>query len=136
LNCASFFCKQNEYYKEIAYNEFSNIAALYEPFSQYLYRVANLSSALLDIDSNIAASFNSAVNKFRSRKRINVSLKSSYEDRCHGAVVNYNTKGLFVLNTLTKLTGGNLHKNYKRDFLSHILPYNTELLSRRRNFIT
>jgi hypothetical protein len=34
--------------------------------------------------------------------------QGSCEGKCYGAVLNCNTKGLFALNTLTTLTGGNV----------------------------
>jgi hypothetical protein len=71
--------------------------------------VASLSLIpLLDVNNNVAESFNSIVNTFVDRKRINFSLKCSFEGSCYGAVVSYNTKGLFVLRKLTKSPYGNV----------------------------
>jgi hypothetical protein len=50
----------------------------------------------------------SVENKCVGRTRINFSLKGSCEGKCYGAVPSCNTKGLFALNTLTTLTGGNV----------------------------
>jgi hypothetical protein len=43
------------------------------------------------------------VNKFIGDKRIKFSLKGSNEGRCYSAIVNYSTKGLFILKTTEKL---------------------------------
>jgi hypothetical protein len=43
-----------------------------------------------------AESYNSILNKFVGGKRINFSLKGSYEGRCHAATISYHTKGQFI----------------------------------------
>ena len=92
-------------------------------FSQALYRVAHLSSSLLfDVDNNAVESYNSAVNKFVGGKRINFSLRGSYQGRCFAAAVCYNNKGNFVVTWVIK-----------KKMENTVLVY-TQILSQKRKF--
>jgi formyltetrahydrofolate synthetase len=49
-------------------------------------------SLIYDVDSNIVEQFHSIVAKFVGGKRINYSKGRSYESRCFGAVLSFNSK--------------------------------------------
>lgn len=53
--------------------------------------VDNANSLLLDVDSNVAEHYNSVVARFIGGKRVNYTLKGSYQARCAAAVVSHNT---------------------------------------------
>jgi hypothetical protein len=67
---------------------------------------------------------NFTVNKFLGGKRINYSFKGSCEGSC--AFVSNNTKGLFILNRLTKLICGEIfgRGRAKRKFKYHSVDSN------------
>lgn len=68
-------------------------------------RLANNSGSLLhDVDTNAAETYNSVVAKFVGGKRLNFSLKGSYEVRCKAAAVSYNTDGNFICTVLKRLS--------------------------------
>lgn len=52
---------------------------------------AHARSLIHDVDSNVVERFNGVIAKFVGGKRINYSLRQSYEGRCHAAVVSFNT---------------------------------------------
>jgi len=51
----------------------------------------NAKSLLQNKDSNRVETFNSVISKYIGGKRINFSLRGSYESRCNAAVVAFNT---------------------------------------------
>lgn len=53
--------------------------------------VDNVKSLVQDVDSNIAEHYNSVVARFIGGKRVNYTLKGSYQTRCAAAVVSHNT---------------------------------------------
>lgn len=63
--------------------------------------VDNAVSLILDVTNNVCEQFNSVINKFIAGKRINFSLKQSYNTRVQAAIISYNTNGNF-LNALHK----------------------------------
>jgi len=63
--------------------------------------VDNAVSLILDVTNNVCEQFNSIINKFIAGKRINFSLKQSYNTRVQAAIISYNTNGNF-LNALHK----------------------------------
>nr|CAD7461177.1 unnamed protein product [Timema tahoe] len=60
-------------------------------------RVSRLASSLiLNVTNNSCEQFNSVVNKFINRKRVNYSLRGSYTTRCEASVVSHNTSGQYL----------------------------------------
>ncbi|XP_022182694.1 uncharacterized protein LOC111042410 [Myzus persicae] len=58
--------------------------------------VDNAASLILDVTNNLCEQFNSIINKFIAGKRINFSLKQSYNTRIQAAIISYNTNGNFL----------------------------------------
>lgn len=57
-----------------------------------LFLAANAKSLIFDVDSNPAETFNSVIAKYVGGKRINYTLKNSYQERCSASVISFNTK--------------------------------------------
>lgn len=57
--------------------------------------VCNASSLIMNMDTNTAEQYNSIVCKFVGGKRINFSLKGSYQTRCQAAAISFNTRGTY-----------------------------------------
>lgn len=57
-----------------------------------LFLAANAKSLIYDVDSNLAETFNSVIAKYVGGKRINYTLKNSYQERCSASVISFNTK--------------------------------------------
>lgn len=53
----------------------------------------NVESLILDVTNNICEQFNSIINKYIAGKRINFSLKQSYNTRVEAAIISFNTNG-------------------------------------------
>jgi len=74
--------------------------------------VDNAVSLILDFTNNACEQFNSIINKFIAGKRINCSLKQSYNTRIQAAIISYNTNGNFLnvlhKNVMEKSTGKKL----------------------------
>ncbi|KAF2904432.1 hypothetical protein ILUMI_01741 [Ignelater luminosus] len=72
-------------------------STIYKKISQINERlVINAESLLYNVDTNSAETYNSVVAKFVGGKRINYSLKGSYETRCKAAAISFNSKGNFL----------------------------------------
>lgn len=56
----------------------------------------NAESLLYNVDTDAAETYNSVVAKFVGGKRVNYSLKGSYEARCKAAAISFNTNGNFL----------------------------------------
>ncbi|KAJ8964170.1 hypothetical protein NQ314_005080 [Rhamnusium bicolor] len=55
--------------------------------------VINANSLITNMDTNIAKQYNAVLCKFVGGKRVNFSLKGSYEARCEAAAVSFNARG-------------------------------------------
>jgi len=69
--------------------------------------VENPSSLIYDVTNNACEQFNSVINKYISGKRINFSLKQSYNTRVQAAIISYYTSGNFLREIHKKL----MHKS-------------------------
>lgn len=74
--------------------------------------VMHTESLLLNVDNNVCEQFNSVINKYLCGKRINFSLRKSYNTRIESAVVSYNTSGQLIRslhkNAVNEISPGNL----------------------------
>lgn len=69
-------------------------SGLYEDILMCINRLAyNADSLLRNMNNNAAEQYNSIVAKFVGGKRINYSMKGSYEMRCEAAAISYNNTG-------------------------------------------
>lgn len=88
-SCKAYFCN------DVGTNKNNEIllSAFWLKIKAIVGCVASHSRSLInDVDSNDVERFNGIVAKFVGGKRINFSLKQSYQARCSAAVVSYNTK--------------------------------------------
>lgn len=53
-------------------------------------------SLIEDVDSNVVERFNSVIAKFVGGKRVNYALRRSYQGRCAGAVVSFNSGKIYA----------------------------------------
>lgn len=64
---------------------------LYQDIEATLYRLTlNVNSLLLNMNNNLAEHYNSLVCKFVGGKRVNYSLRGSYQTRCEAASILFN----------------------------------------------
>lgn len=88
------------------------------------------------METNSAETFNSIVAKFVGGKRINFSLKNSYETRCKAAAISYNRKGNFIAATHQAIYGINpgdhttLYYQRKKDHVKNVTKH-----KRNRNIV-
>ncbi|KAL4718477.1 hypothetical protein ACJJTC_002120 [Scirpophaga incertulas] len=88
--CRSYFC--SDIGKTNLPNEFI-LSPLWQKICFVVQNVAGHARSLLyDVDSNVVERYNSIVAKFVGGKRINFSLKNSYQTRCYAAAVAFNDK--------------------------------------------
>lgn len=93
--CASYFCKKKN-------NEENRVpeeekCGLMNEISMIIKRVVDhASSLILDVTNNVCEQFNSVVNKYIGGKRINFSLKQSYNTRIIAAIISFNSGGYFL----------------------------------------
>lgn len=93
-------------------------SGLYDVLQNINRRLAfNSGSLLHDVDTNSAESYNSVIAKFVGGKRLNFSLKGSYEMRCRAAAISYNTNGNFIRATLERLDPNGTTGLYLDNFL-------------------
>ncbi|KAK5645076.1 hypothetical protein RI129_006376 [Pyrocoelia pectoralis] len=79
--------------------------------------INNITSLMYDVDTNSAETFNSVVAKFVGGKRVNFSLKNSYETRCKAAAISYNSKGEFLIRIHQAVYGTDL--DYYMELYNH-----------------
>lgn len=90
--CSTYFCKGAKE-KEINYiPKMQECGLLEDIFSCGNRLIQNVYSLLLNMNNNSAETYNSVVSKFVGGKRINFSIKSSYDIRCRAAALSYNRK--------------------------------------------
>lgn len=92
---------------------------IFEDIQRTVQRVANNSSSLiLDVDNNVSELYNSIVAKIVGGKRVNFSLRGSYQTRCHAAAVSMNVKSdlhrLIHKNSVNKSPGFHTKKFIER----------------------
>lgn len=92
-NCAKYFsCTNQGGFNFIPRFEQS---PLFDPFMKALRHLSyNAGSLIQDVDSNIVEQFNGIIAMLVGGKRVNFSLKNSYETRCYAAVIQFNTSRL------------------------------------------
>lgn len=105
-------CKSINYFKcENNLSEKNLIPAMkdcgiYEDIMVSLQRlIDNASSLILNMDNNLAEHYNSVVCKFVGGKRVNYSLRGSYQTRCEAAALSFNSKGDYYRNINKTATG-------------------------------
>ncbi|XP_024942124.1 uncharacterized protein LOC107269098 [Cephus cinctus] len=90
-NCASYFCGV---LKSDEINQVPELKrmGLFNRFKDIVIQLSHHRDSLLrNVTSNMAESYNSVICKFIGGKRINFAKRGSYNARCSGAVVQYNT---------------------------------------------
>lgn len=88
---AYFKCSREK--NEINYIPIMRECGLMEDVEVCLNRLINNATSLItNMDTNIAEQYNSIICKFVGGKRINFSLKRSYETRCKAAAISFNTE--------------------------------------------
>ncbi|KAL0894185.1 hypothetical protein ABMA27_014210 [Loxostege sticticalis] len=95
--CKPYFCSKTttaqiaEHEKSVNKHFFSS--SLWTRICFIISSVASHAPSLInDVDSNSVERYNSIVAKLVGGKRINYSLKGSYQNRCNAAVISFNTK--------------------------------------------
>lgn len=89
--CAAYFCTRNKEDKNFV-PELRECGLFQEMQAAARYLARHSRSLLVDVDSNSVEQFNSIVAKNVGAKRVNFSLKRSYQGRCAAAVVAHNSK--------------------------------------------
>jgi hypothetical protein len=77
-------------------------------------------SLLYNVNSNSVESYNSIISKFIGGKRINFGLRGSYQSRCSGSVLQFNTQRVMTslcnsMNKITPTTAVKVENNRKRN---------------------
>ncbi|XP_050679072.1 uncharacterized protein LOC126975299 [Leptidea sinapis] len=121
--CRSYFC--NKIGQMDLPNDFI-LSPLWQKICFIIQNVAGHARSLLyDVDSNMVEGFNSVVAKLVGGKRVNFSLKNSYQTRCHAAAVAFNEKKSISLlykaiskgdspqGKIKRLESKRIHKNVK-----------------------
>lgn len=80
----------------------------------------NAESLLLNETNNPAEHFNSIIAKFLAGKRVNFSLRGTYEKRCYAAVSEYNTKDYNLVQEIQKniSSDDNIKNTYTKRYVT------------------
>ncbi|XP_060860187.1 uncharacterized protein LOC132937382 [Metopolophium dirhodum] len=113
-HCEKYFCNGNKS-NELDLLDDAEKCGLVREINQIVGRpVMHTESLLLNVDNNVCEQFNSIINKHLCGKRINFSLRNSYNTRIESAVVSYNTSGQFLRSlhkhAVNEISPGNLVK--------------------------
>lgn len=113
--CAAYFCKKNNT-EENRVPEAEKCGLMGEMIIIIKRVVDHVSSLMLDVTNNVCEQFNSVVNKYIGGKRINFSLKQSYNTRIRAAIVSFNSGGYFlwaIRKNIMKKSPGNKLKLFR-----------------------
>jgi len=113
-HCEKYFCNGNKSINELDLLDDAEKCGLVREINQIVGRlVMHTESLLLNVDNNVCEQFNSIINKHLCGKRINFSLRNSYDTRIE-SVVSYNTSGQFLRSlhkhAVNEISPGNLVK--------------------------
>ncbi|XP_050065938.1 uncharacterized protein LOC114121144 [Aphis gossypii] len=96
-NCDAYFCKTHKNIENhVSVTEKCGLMLEILSILRITRVVDNAVSLILDVTNNVCEQFNSIINKFIAGKRINFSLKQSYNTRVQAAIISYNTNGNFL----------------------------------------
>lgn len=115
-------CQELQYFKCDNKNDQNLVpmmaeCGIYEDLMTALQRLSdNASSLVMNMDNNLAEHYNSVVCKFVGGKRVNYSLRGSYQTRCKAAALSYNTCGEYY-KILGKLATGETPKAFTKKFV-------------------
>ncbi|XP_050512375.1 uncharacterized protein LOC126888289 [Diabrotica virgifera virgifera] len=107
---------------------------IYEDVMSALQRVIdNASSLIMNMDNNLAEHYNSVVCKFIGGKRINFSLRGSYQTRCEAAALSFNSGGEYH-RMINKTMFGNSPKGFYKKFYLKKKKEHAKIKARRTLF--
>lgn len=113
--CASYFC-QGPKENETNFTTIMRNSGLFLDILVIIERIVrNSESLLLNMDNNAAELYNSLLAKSVGGKRINFSMRRSYETRCEKAAISYNVGAESSRLIQKKLCGrspGKIHKRF------------------------
>ncbi|XP_050055732.1 uncharacterized protein LOC126549701 isoform X2 [Aphis gossypii] len=98
-------------------------------------------SLLMNVDNNVCEQFNSIINKHLAGKRINFSLRQSYNTRIESGVISYNTSGQLLRSlhkhVVHKISPGNVGKRFlkSRERKAVLLKNRRKLIPKRKLFL-
>lgn len=105
-NCNRQLCKYNM--RPDATNPFFG-SLLWQKIKTLVAQLADKAHSLIeDVDSNVVERFNGVIAKLVGGKRINYSQRRSYQARCFGAVISFNSSN--ILSTVQRNIYGNSPK--------------------------
>ncbi|XP_031332942.1 uncharacterized protein LOC116163225 isoform X1 [Photinus pyralis] len=117
VHCKDYFCKGSDENKDDLVDIYTQNGIL-GGINTIIQRLADHASSLLyDTDNNPAETYNSIIAKLVGGKRINFSLKNSYQLRCELAAISYNCKQRNLLGVLHKQLCGRPPGHYTQIFL-------------------
>lgn len=91
-NCVDQICPATDKLDIDVTQSLQNTALWLKMSQSISYLASNAKSLIFDVDSNIAETFNSVIAKYVGGKRINFTLRNSYQERCSAAAISFNTK--------------------------------------------
>lgn len=99
-NCDEYFCKKKD--TELNYVPDMKLCGLFDDIMSAVHLMAHHTSSLIyGVNNNCVEGYNSLVAKFVGGKRINFSLRGSYQTRCSAAVISHNS-GPFLMRKFHK----------------------------------
>ncbi|CAB3257324.1 unnamed protein product [Arctia plantaginis] len=132
-SCKDFYCNKEKSFNENVIPQIEN-SIFWFRVRVVINSVASKSRSLLEnVDTNTVERLNSVIAKFVGGKRINWSLRRSYQSRCSAAVVAFNTKRpIYTLHKkiLGQSPKGNLKKYQEKKDRKRNL---TNLVTRKKN---
>lgn len=100
-NCKTYFCNGPKPGEENFIGQMKDCGLWYDIYTAISPILNNAESLLMGQTNNIVEQFNALIAKFIGGKRINYSLRGSYESRCYAAATKRNTGSLVA--TMSKV---------------------------------
>nr|CAI5844448.1 unnamed protein product [Callosobruchus analis] len=107
---------------------------IYDDLMSALQRLLdNTSSLIRNMDNNLAEHYNSVITKFIGGKRINYSLRGSYQTRCEAAAISFSSSGQYY-RTLTKSACGASPKGFTRAYVERAKKLKAKRLFHKKKY--
>ncbi|CAK1578234.1 unnamed protein product [Parnassius mnemosyne] len=119
-SCKNYFCKNENIVEMNLVPQLKACGIWADIYENLGWLTQNAESLLLKETNNPAEHFNSIIAKFLAGKRVNFSLRGTYEKRCYAAVSEYNTKDYKLMQEIQKniMCDDNIKNSYTQKYVA------------------
>lgn len=137
-NCSAYFCNPEKYKNDTNFVADLETCGLWTDIQHCTLSLAsNAESLILDITNNTVEQINNVIAKFIGGKRVNYTARGSYQARCFGAALSWNSDTAIHSRLSNKIQGSSPGK-YTKKFIERqrrSKVYNEQCRKRKLSFV-